>query len=130
MTERQEERERRVDNMVKLIQVGEKTRTMTVKQAVKSMAKHFSEGYEGKKEKELFIQKLEVRKRRFNIVINLEFADPIISWEHKNQILQNVMDSLVHTANTVGIVPDECETHTKNITIVGQEGKPLFHEFK
>lgn len=130
MTDRQVTRSKRVQDMIRLILAGEKTRNMTVRQAVKAMSKYFSEGYEGRMEKSMFIQELELRKRRFNIIINLEFADPITSWEHKNKVLKNVMDSLIHTVDTAGIVPDECETYTKRIHVIGEQGEPLFHEFK
>ena len=39
------------------------------------------------------------------------------------------MDSLVNTVEPSGIIPDGCENYIKHITVAGDEGKPLHHEF-
>ena len=112
MTERQQMRNKRVDDMVKLILIRDETRNMSIEDATKAIENHLSSGYEGKKEKELFIEKLTARKCSMNVVISLQFADTI-NQKSKNKILKNVMDSLVNTVEASGIVYTSSESRTQ-----------------
>lgn len=37
--------------------------------------------------------------------------------KQKDAIVQNILDSLVHTVDTAGLVPDDAEGHTTKITV-------------
>jgi hypothetical protein len=123
------DRYKRVEMLIKLTLLGTESKLLSPTKAANLLAKgnKFSEGAEGKKERAMFIKLLKVRRKRMVVVVTLEFADEIISFENKSTVLQNIIDSIVHTANTSGIAPDS--THTKHVMVVGDMGKPLFHKF-
>ena len=123
------DRYKRVDNLVKLTLLGEESKLLSPTKVANLLAKNnrFSEGAEGKKERTMFIKLLKDRKKRMILVITLDFADAVSSFEDKSMVIKNVMDSIVHSANTCGIAPEH--TYTKYVTVVGDMGKPMVHEF-
>lgn len=49
--------------------------------------------------------------------IQLEFSGTLTESQHE-QIVRNVLDSLIHTVNTAGLVPDDAEQYTENISVL------------
>ena len=48
--------------------------------------------------------------------VELEFSGDLTQAQH-DQIVQNVLDSLKHTVDTVGLVPDDAEEITDRIIV-------------
>lgn len=59
-------------------------------------------------------------KNELKLEVKLTFDEPI-SPRHRDEIVENVLNSLLHTAHTAGIVPDDCETFTSTITVSNPE---------
>jgi hypothetical protein len=51
-----------------------------------------------------------------NIGILLQFSGDL-SEDQLEKVVQNVLDGLVHTVNTAGLIPDDAEHYTKKITV-------------
>jgi hypothetical protein len=56
-----------------------------------------------------------MKKHKFNV--ELEFDSKIVSDEDIFEIMTNILDSLVHTANTANIVPYLSDNYTTKITV-------------
>ena len=119
----------RVDRLIKATLLGTESKLLPVKKAAALLAKNnmFSEGGEGKKERAMFIRLLTERRKRMMVFITLEFADEVVEFEDKSKVIKNIMDSIVHSANTIGIAPES--TYTKMVTVMSEMGSPLVHEF-
>ena len=50
------------------------------------------------------------------LIVELEFSGDLTQAQH-DQIVENVLDSLVHTVNTAGLVPDDAEETTDRIIV-------------
>ena len=55
-----------------------------------------------------------------SFTVTLTFSDKITSDEDVATITQNILNSLVHTANTSGISPDEGDSYTTRIEVEPQ----------
>jgi hypothetical protein len=51
-----------------------------------------------------------------SLEIHLEFSGTLTESQHA-QIVQNVLDSLIHTVDTAGLVPDDAEQYTEIIKV-------------
>jgi hypothetical protein len=123
------DRYNRVDSLIKATLLGTESKLLPAKKAADILAKSnmFSEGAEGKKERSMFIKLLKERRKRMTVFITLEFADEVVGFEDKSEVMKNIMDSVVHTANTRGIAPES--THTKMVWVMSEIGEPLIHQF-
>jgi hypothetical protein len=62
--------------------------------------------------------------------VTLEFSGHM-PFNHRQQVITNVFNALIHEIDTVGIVPDHCEEYTKVVTVkgAGYNDQPLTHKF-
>ena len=49
--------------------------------------------------------------------VEITFSDKIVDDNEINEISANIADSLVHEADTIGIVPENCEGFTEQINV-------------
>jgi hypothetical protein len=59
--------------------------------------------------------------RSMQITLDIEFRDDVVTQENAFDITSNIAEALLHEINTKGIVPDNCETYTKEIIVMNKK---------
>jgi hypothetical protein len=55
--------------------------------------------------------------KKQTFVVTVEFADKICDDNEIKEIAENIASSIIHTANTGGIAPEDSETYTKSVQV-------------
>lgn len=60
-----------------------------------------------------------MKKKKITLTLTLDFSGKVM----EPFIIENVMNSLIHTVNTAGIVDDTEESYTQKIKVVNEKGE-------
>ena len=58
--------------------------------------------------------------KKITLTVELTFSGELTK-RQADDVVENVLNSLIHTTNTAGLVPDDAEEHTETITVTNPE---------
>ena len=58
--------------------------------------------------------------KKLTFTVTVEFADKIVDDNEVLEVANNIAKAIVNDANTIGIAPEESETHTESVEVKPQ----------